>query len=106
MGHLRDAGFPVTPVDTDDLTPVKGKHGVPPSLRSCHTGVVEGYVVEGHVPADLIDRLLRERPKIAGLAVAGMPTGSPGMETPGRPAERYNVMAFDRAGKTSVFAGR
>jgi len=106
VGHLREAGFLVTPVDVDDLSPVKGKHGVPPALRSCHTALVEGYVVEGHVPADLIDRLLRERPKIAGLAVAGMPTGSPGMETPGRPVERYQVMAFDRAGKSSVFATR
>ena len=96
----------MTPVDVDDLTPVKGKHGVPLALWSCHTGVVEGYVVEGHVPADLIDRLLRERPKIAGVAVAGMPVGSPGMETPGRPAERYQVMAFDRAGRTTVFATR
>ena len=95
----------MTPVDTDDLTPVKGKHGVPPPLRSCHTALVEGYVVEGHVPADLIDRLLRERPKIVGLAVPGMPAGSPGMETPGR-AERYQVLAFDRAGKTTVFASR
>ena len=106
MGHLRDAGFPVTPVDADDLTPVKAKHGVPPSLRSCHTAVVEGYVIEGHVAADLIDRLLRERPKLAGLAVPGMPAGSPGIETPGRPGERYQVFAFDRAGRTTVFATR
>ncbi len=96
----------MTPVDVDDLAPVKGKHGVPSALRSCHTALVEGYVIEGHVPADLIDRLLRERPKVAGLAVAGMPAGAPGMETPGRPAERYQVMAFDRAGKSTVFATR
>jgi len=96
----------VTPVDTDDLAPIKGQHGVPASLRSCHTGVVDGYAIEGHVPADLIDRLLRQRPKIAGLAVPGMPTGSPGMEAPGRAAERYQVFAFDRSGKTTVFATR
>ena len=96
----------MTPVDTDDLAPVKGKHGVPVALRSCHTGLVDGYVIEGHVPADLIDRLLRERPKIAGLAVPGMPAGAPGMETPGRAADRYQVVAFDRAGKTTVFATR
>ena len=95
----------MTPVDTDDLTPVKGKYGVPPSLRSCHTGIVEGYVIEGHVPADLIDRVLRERPKIAGLAVPGMPAGSPGMETPGK-ADRYQVLAFDRSGRSTVFASR
>jgi hypothetical protein len=79
---------------------------VPKSLESCHTGVVEGYVVEGHVPADLIDRLLKERPPIAGIAVPGMPIGSPGMESPGRPADRYQVLAFDRTGKTTVFASR
>jgi hypothetical protein len=79
---------------------------VPKSLESCHTGVVEGYLVEGHVPADLIDRLLKERPAIAGIAVPGMPIGSPGMEVPGRPAERYQVLAFDKAGKTTVYASR
>lgn len=68
--------------------------------------MVEGYVIEGHVPADVIDRLLRERPAIAGLAVPGMPIGSPGMEAPGRPAERYEVMAFDRQGRATVYASR
>jgi hypothetical protein len=63
-------------------------------------------VIEGHVPADLIDRLLKERPKIVGLAVPGMPSGSPGMETPGQPAERYDVLAFDSKGGTTVFAKR
>jgi hypothetical protein len=62
--------------------------------------------VEGHVPADVIDQLLRQRPPVAGIAVPGMPAGSPGMETPGQPAERYSVLAFDRAGRTSVFATR
>ena len=75
-------------------------------LQSCHTALVEGYVVEGHVPADLIERLLRERPKVAGLAVPGMPVGSPGMEVPGMPADRYRVLTFDRSGKTEVFATR
>jgi hypothetical protein len=79
---------------------------VPTKLQGCHTALVGGYVVEGHVPADLIDRLLRERPSVAGLAVPGMPAGSPGMETPGRPAERYQVFTFDRSGNTSVFASR
>jgi hypothetical protein len=95
----------VTPIDVDSLTPVKRKHGVPPALDACHTALVEDYVVEGHVPADLIDRLLRERPPVVGLAVPGMPAGSPGMETSGR-AERYQVLAFDRAGRTTVFATR
>jgi hypothetical protein len=68
--------------------------------------VVEGYVIEGHVPADVIDRLLRERPAVVGLAVPGMPVGAPGMETPGQPAERYQVLAFDQKGRATVFASR
>ncbi len=106
MDHLRKSGFPVTVRDVRDVTAVKRQHGVPPSLDACHTAVVEGYVVEGHVPADLIDRVLRERPKIAGLAVPGMPPGSPGMETAGGAAERFQVYAFTKDGRTSVFATR
>jgi hypothetical protein len=79
---------------------------VPRALQSCHTAVVEGYVLEGHVPADLIDRLLRERPAVVGLAVPGMPIGSPGMEAPGRTSERYQVLTFDRNGRTTVYASR
>ncbi len=104
--YLRANSFPVQAEDTEDLAPIKRKHGVPGNLLACHTALVEGYVVEGHVPADLIDRLLRERPAIAGLAVPGMPAGSPGMETPGRAPEPYQVIAFDRSGRTSVFASR
>ena len=90
----------------DDLAPVKRRHGVPPPLEASHTALVDGYVTEGHVGADLIARLLRERPKIAGLAVPGMPAGSPGMEAPGVKPERYQVLAFDRGGRTTVFATR
>jgi hypothetical protein len=104
--HLQSNGFPVKAQDLDDLAPIKARHGVPKDLQSCHTAVVEGYVVEGHVPADLIDRLLRERPQVAGLAVPGMPIGSPGMESPGRPAERYKIFAFDAKGATAVVANR
>ncbi len=104
--YLRANGFPIKVEDTEDLAPIKRKHGVPRDLQGCHTALVEGYVVEGHVPADLIDRLLRERPAIAGLAVPGMPPGSPGMETPGQVPERYQVIAFERSGRTSVFASR
>ncbi len=104
--YLRANSFPVKAEDTEDLAAIKKKHGVPGNLQSCHTALVEGYVVEGHVPADLIDRLLRERPAIAGLAVPGMPSGSPGMESPGRAPEPYQVIAFDRSGRTSVFASR
>jgi hypothetical protein len=104
--HLRRRGFRVKTEDVTDLQPVKTRHGVPAELQSCHTALVRGYVVEGHVPADLIERLLRERPKVAGLAVPGMPVGSPGMEVPGVPADRYRVLTFDRSGKTDVFATR
>jgi len=79
---------------------------VPRALQSCHTAVVEGYVIEGHVPADVIDRLLRERPSVVGLAVPGMPVGSPGMEAPGQASERYQVLAFDQKGRTTVYASR
>jgi len=96
----------VTTEDHENLTPLKQRHGVPRELSACHTAVVDGYVVEGHVPADVIDRLLRERPPLAGVAVPGMPVGSPGMEVPGRPAERYSVVGFDRAGRTRVFERR
>jgi hypothetical protein len=96
----------VKALDVTDLTPVKKQAGVPVALHGCHTALVEGYVIEGHVPADLIDRLLRERPAVLGLAVPGMPVGSPGMEAPGRPPERYQVIAFDRAGRTTVYATR
>ncbi len=90
----------------NDLTPIKRKLGVPPALQSCHTAVVEGFVIEGHVPADVIDRLLRERPSMVGLAVPGMPIGSPGMEAPGQAPERYQVLAFDQKGRTTVYASR
>lgn len=106
MGHLRAHGFTVTAHDVDDLRAVKSRHGVPRQLESCHTGVVDGYVIEGHVPADTITRLLRERPAVAGVAVPGMPIGSPGMEVPGHAPQPYQVMTFDRKGTTRVFETR
>ena len=106
MGHLRAAGFEVKEQNVDALGPIKQRVGGPAALQACHTAVVEPYVIEGHVPADLIQRLLRERPAVVGLAVPGMPVGAPGMEAPGRPAERYDVLTFDRSGRTAVFAHR
>lgn len=106
MGHLRENKFDVKEVDAADLKPIKAKHGVPDDLVSCHTAVINGYVIEGHVPADVIARLLRERPKVAGIAVPGMPVGSPGMESPGQPPERYNVFTFAQGRKTGVFTTR
>lgn len=84
------------------LEAIKVKYGVPPPLRECHTALLEGYVLEGHVPVDVIARLLKERPPIIGLAVPGMPPGSPGMESPNpRP---YEVLMFDRQGRVKVYA--
>jgi hypothetical protein len=106
VGHLRQHGFPVTANDLTNLAPIKTKYGIPTELQSCHTALVDGYVIEGHVPADILVRLLRERPAVVGLAVPGMPAGSPGMDGPGVSAERYQVFSFDRSGKTAVFATR
>jgi hypothetical protein len=106
VGHLRQQGFAVKVENLTNLRPIKAKYGIPGDLEASHTALVGGYVVEGHVPADLIVRLLRERPTVVGLAVPGMPSGSPGMEVPGAPAQRYQVFAFDRNGKTGVFATR
>lgn len=106
MGHLRANGFKIEKKDVfgKSLTDIKYKHGVPEHLHSCHTAVINGYVIEGHVPADLIYKLLKEKPQIVGLAVPGMPIGSPGME--GAKPERYEVFTFDKQGRTTVYAKR
>jgi hypothetical protein len=106
VGHLRTNGFSVDDQTVTDMGAIKRRHGVPAKLQSCHTATVDGYVIEGHVPADLIDRLLADRPRVVGLAVPGMPAGSPGMEVPGQPAQRYEVLAFDSKGDVRVFAVR
>nr|MBA3406251.1 DUF411 domain-containing protein [Gemmatimonadaceae bacterium] len=100
--HLASNGFKVETMDMPDLSLLKQKHGVTDELQSCHTALVDGYVVEGHVPAEVIRKMLKERPSIAGLAVPGMPMGSPGME--GATKERYDVLTFDRAGRTTVYS--
>ena len=97
-------GFAVQIRDTDDLTSIKAAKGVPNALQSCHTAIVDGYIVEGHVPAADIQRLLKERPQILGLAVPGMPVGSPGMELQGAATDPYDVIAFAENGQTSIFA--
>lgn len=102
--HLRDHGFAVTARDTRQLAALKAENGVPREMQSCHTALVDGYVIEGHVPAADVQRLLTDRPAIAGLAVAGMPIGSPGMEVEGVPAQPYDVMAFSEDGGAFVFA--
>lgn len=104
IDHLKQAGFAVTARDTANVAPIKRRHGVPQALESCHTALVGGYVVEGHVPAGVIQRLLRERPAVAGIAVPGMPAGSPGMEYPDARPQPYDVMAFRAEGGWSVYA--
>jgi len=102
--HLRKAGFTATVTDVEDMTALKTKHGVPPRARSCHTAVTGDYVIEGHVPAADVQRLLKERPSVVGIGVPGMPIGSPGMEVAGVKPQPYDVLAFDKAGQTTVFA--
>jgi hypothetical protein len=104
VAHVKKAGFRTRVESVADLAAVKEQRGVPALLGSCHTAVVDGYVIEGHVPAEDIQRLLRERPDVAGLAVPGMPMGSPGMEGPRR--DRYEVIAFQKDGTGTVFARR
>ena len=100
--HLREAGFTVDARDVRDIMTVKRDAGVPVQMSSCHTAIVDGYVVEGHVPAEHVARMLEERPEIAGIAVPGMPIGSPGME--GANPEPYQVLTFAHDGTAGVFA--
>jgi hypothetical protein len=104
VGLMKAAGFETSVKDTTDMAPIKQRYHVGPALASCHTALVSGYVVEGHVPADVIRKMLQEKPKIVGLSVPGMVTGSPGME--GASREPYQVLAFDASGKTTVYARR
>jgi hypothetical protein len=104
VDHVKEHGFTVVTHDLDDLSAVKQELGVPPGRISCHTASVRGYTVEGHVPADLIQKMLAERPRFRGLAVPGMPVGSPGMEGPWK--QEYDVLSFDERGNVSVYAKR
>ncbi len=101
--HLQKNGFQVIVNDVPSTTPYRAKFGVPTDLGSCHTGVVEGYALEGHVPASEISRLLAERPKARGLAVPGMPVGSPGMEVEGTRRDAFDVVLFADDGSRKVF---
>ena len=102
--HLQAAGFAVQVRDLENLSPIKERVGVPFGMGSCHTAEVDGYFVEGHVPVDDIKRLLRERPQARGLAVPGMPAGSPGMEVPSGQVQPYDVMLVGRDGTATVYA--
>ncbi len=101
--HIKAAGLPVDVALVDDVMPLKARLGVPEALMSCHTAEIGGYVIEGHVPAEAVKRLLAERPKATGIAVAGMPIGSPGMDVPGQAPQTYEIVIFS-AGRQSVFA--
>jgi hypothetical protein len=104
VDHVREAGFVPTTFDEEDMEGIKDQLGVPRPLRSCHTAVVDQYLIEGHVPAGDIRKLLRERPKVAGLAVPEMPGGTPGMAPPGAPIAGFTVLSFTADGKTQSFA--
>lgn len=104
VDRLRAAGFQVEAIDVDNLNAVKQRVGLPYGMGSCHTAEVDGYFVEGHVPVEDIKRLLRERPKAKGLAVPGMPVGSPGMEVPSGEVQPYDVMLVGPDGKATVYS--
>jgi len=98
-------GYTVQTENVQDLTAVKNRYQVPPQLQSCHTAIVDGYIVEGHVPAEEVERLLADRPDdIIGIGVPGMPVGSPGMEVDGVDPQPFEVVAFDESGNMQVIA--
>lgn len=102
--HLEKAGFKVTAINTPQMNPIKQKFGVPAALGSCHTAEVGGYFVEGHVPAADVKRLLKEKPDVYGIAVPGMPMGSPGMEVPSGETQPYSVTQVNKDGSFSIFS--
>ena len=102
--YLEENGFEVEEIITDDLASIKSENKVPPSFQTCHTAIVDGYVIEGHVPATEIFRLLTERPPVVGIAVAGMPLGSPGMDIAGADTEPFEVVTFDQSGFIEPYA--
>ena len=104
--HMKSNGFDVKALDVDDIDAVKRERGVPAPAASCHTGIVNGYIVEGHVPADAVLKMLKDKPDIKGIAVPGMPVGSPGMEVEGAPKQAYAIVSIDKAGKTQIYERR
>ena len=103
LEHMQQNGFNVKSVMSDDMQAVKEKYGIPDKLASCHTATVNGYIVEGHIPAEDVKKLLQTKPKVVGIAAPNMPLGSPGMEVGGQ-KQTYQVMTFDEQGKIGVFA--
>lgn len=103
IDHMKEAGYEVHVHEKDDLTALKARLGIAPKHQSCHTGEIEGYAIEGHVPAEDVKRLLAERPDAIGLTVPGMPVGSPGMEMGDR-RDAYDVLLIKKDGSTEVFS--
>jgi hypothetical protein len=103
ISHLEKNGFDVSAHDVQSVVPYKKKYHVEPRLYSCHTAIIDGYVIEGHVPANDIFRLLKNRPAITGLSVPGMPKGSPGMEV-GEDKDPYSVISFDKEGVKKIYS--
>ena len=101
--HLEAEGFTVTEKLSSDMGSIKAKYGVAPKLASCHTALIDGYIIEGHVPADDVKRLLKERPDVAGLTAPGMPMHSPGMQAAGLPPKGYDVLSFDKNGNSAIY---
>jgi len=102
---LKTAGFTVAENKDEDMDAIKAKYGVPEKLASCHTAIIDGYVIEGHVPAADVQRLLKEKPEgVVGLTAPGMPQQSPGMQPDVLEPKNYDVLAFDKDGKTTVFS--
>lgn len=100
--HAKKHGFKITDIKTDEMATIKQKYQIAADLESCHTAVIDGYVMEGHIPADDIKRFLKQKPNAIGLSVPGMPLGTPGMEA-GEMKQPFAVLAFDQTGKTQVF---
>lgn len=99
--HMTSEGFELEVINSDRLARIKARAGVSPEQASCHTALIDGYVIEGHVPAADVRRLLEQRPAVRGLTIPGMPQSAPGMDIPGTP---YEVLSFDEHGETAVFS--
>lgn len=100
--HMQKHGFQITDIKTDDMDAIKARYSVSTELASCHASIIDGYVIEGHIPADDIKRFLKEKPPVIGLTVPGMPIGTPGMES-GKIKQPFAVLAFNNQGETTVF---
>ncbi|MGB3137184.1 MAG: DUF411 domain-containing protein [Nodosilinea sp.] len=103
INHMKDAGFHVQDIVTGDMASIKAERGVPKAAASCHTAIAAGYIIEGHVPASDVQRLLSERPNLLGIAAPGMPVGSPGMEMGDR-VDPFTVVSFTQSGETAAYA--